>query len=107
MPTPFVLGSREIPFIRTLPNGETRLTTIDLGREEYRDAANRFIAHGGRYLIRINEEGRVDLVAVLCRDGESDDAQAVVVAECDNGPDLIDTCRRMVLDSVRNMGAVQ
>lgn len=106
MTTPRLRGDTSIPFIRTFPSGETRLQTIDRGPDRHRDAC-KFIAHGGRYLILVVPGGTVEMVAVICRTGESDDARAVAFEECENGPELLDRVDLLVRRSVAALDAVQ
>lgn len=102
-----ILGATEIPFIRTFPSGETRIHGMDRGKELF-SLASKFIAHGGRYLVRKNERGLVDLVAVICRDGESDDVKCVgMIEDAQDDASILDEVDSLVKCSVASLDVVQ
>ena len=81
-----------IPFIRVFPNGRNGLTEITRSAD-IEALAHRFIAHDGRYLIMIAEDGAVKLAAVVLVDGEPD---GVAAESCGNGPELLEAVDRLV-----------
>lgn len=92
----------EIPFVRIYPDGRRGLQTIDRGETLY-TLACRFIAHGGRYGICINEDGTVDMVAVLNQNG--DDVLAAQEIAGNDGR-LLDATDRLVRASVVSLDEV-
>lgn len=86
----------EIPFVRIYPDGTRGLQTIDRGKAIY-TLACKFIAQGGRYGICINEDGTVDMVAVVSKDGD-DALAAQEIAH--NGVELLAATDRLVKASV-------
>lgn len=92
-----------IPFIRAFPSGEKRLQEIDRPAE-IQVLANRFIAHGGRYLVAIHSDEKVELVAAL---GTSDGIRKVASETTPNGPEMIDAVDRLVKASVEGLDTVQ
>lgn len=87
-----------IPFIRVFPNGRNGLTEITRSAD-IEALAHRFIAHDGRYLIMIADDGAVKLAAVVLRDGEPDE---VAAETCDNGPKLLEAVDRLVRKSAEH-----
>lgn len=86
----------EIPFVRIYPDGTRGLQTIDRGETMY-TLACKFIAAGGRYGICINEDGTVDMVAVMARNGD-DVLAAQEIAS--NDAKLLEATDRLVKASV-------
>lgn len=89
----------EVPFVRIYPDGTRGLQTIDRGETIY-TLACKFIAAGGRYGICINEDGSVDLVAVLGRNGDDVLAAQEITSNDANLPEATD---RLVKASVASL----
>lgn len=89
-----------IPFVRIYPTGLRGLQTIDRGESMY-TLACQFIAAGGRYGICIEEDGTVDMVAVM-KDATGDDGLAAQ-EHSTNGPELLAAVDRLVKASVADM----
>lgn len=87
-----------IPFIRVFPNGANKLQEIERSPEIEKLAAL-FIEREGRFLIRIDDKGRVNLAAAIMDEGEPWDA---ALADCDNGPEMLDAIDKMVHEAVEN-----
>lgn len=87
-----------IPFIRVYPNGTNRISEVERPEEIERLAAL-FLEREGRYLLKIEDNGRVHLAAAVMENGEPFEAALV---ECDNGPELFDAVDKLVRTSVEN-----
>lgn len=96
--------SSEIPFIRTLPDGTTKVTTVDRGKE-IGALASHFLAAGGRYLVMKMPDETVEMVAVLSNGDEEPTAVACETTE--DGPPMLDAIDRLVRDSVQRVGRLQ
>ena len=93
-----------IPIIRVYPNGRSGITEAHRP-DAIQAAANRFIAHGGRYMVAKMSETEVRLMAGLrSRDGKLIEAATETVP---NGLELLDAIDRLVSKSVRRLDDVQ
>lgn len=88
-----------IPFIRGFPSGARSLQDITRPFQIERKA-KKFIAHGGRYLIEIQTDGKVSLIAIIDVNGTAKDVAREL---CDNGPDLPLAVDALVLESVQHI----
>lgn len=93
-----------VPFIRVRPTGEG--ASIIKRPDDIQAMANRFIAHGGRYLIAAMEDGTAQLVAVTTSvlDGE-----IVQIAQqtVPNGVMLPNAVDQLVRDSIDALDQMQ
>lgn len=92
-----------IPFIRAFPSGEKRLQEIERPAE-IQALASKFIAYGGRYLVAIHSDEKVELVAAL---GDADGIRKIAEETTPNGPEMIDAVDRLVKASVEGLDTVQ
>lgn len=93
-----------IPFIRAFPDGHQVLSEIERP-SDIQALANRFIAHGGRYLVAVLSDEEVRLVAAtMGRDGETVEMASEVTA---NGPAILDAVDRLVRNSLVNLDLLQ
>lgn len=105
--SPRLEGDTSVPFIRTFPSGETRLTYMDRGPRVYALAC-KFIAHGGRFLVRKNERLLLDLVAIVCSHGNSDDATCVAMVEdCPESEELFAQVDWLIASAVDGLDRAQ
>lgn len=88
-----------VPFIRQYPNGRRKAETIIRGREVERLAAE-FIDCAGRYLIEIQRDGDVKLMAIIDLQGGCTEVATEIV---ENGPALLEVVDRLVRASVKNI----
>lgn len=99
-----------VPFIRAFPSGEKRLQQIQVHPEIYALAC-KFIAHGGRYLVFINGQGDVELIAATMSNPQTATGQADVVEAAKetvpNGPELPPAVDRLIRTSVEKLDSLQ
>lgn len=81
-----------IPFIRGLPNGRRGLQEIARSAP-IETKARKFIAHDGRFLVEIQPDERVKLMAIIDVDAG---AKEVATEYSPNGPELLDAVDRLV-----------
>lgn len=94
-----IQASYAIPFVRIFPSGTRGLQTIDRGEAMY-TLACKFIAAGGRYGITINEDGNVDMVAVLNQNGDDVLAAQEITS---NDARILEAADRLVIESVASL----
>lgn len=94
-----------VPFVRARPDGSTGLSVIKRP-EDIQAMANRFLAHGGRYLIAAMEDGTVQMVAATA---SVVDGELVNMAErtVPNGVMLPNAVDELVRDSVKALDEMQ
>lgn len=94
-----VQSKYEIPFVRIYPDGTRGLQTIDRGETIY-TLACKFISVGGRYGICVNEDGTVDMVAVMIHNG----AEVLAAQEiASNDAGLLEATDKLVKASVASL----
>ena len=91
-----------IPFIRKLPNGHRKTEQVErpVGIE---NQARAFLDRGGRYLIEVQTDLKVHLMAILDvpRDGIPG-TEEIAHLECDNGPGILSKVDELVRASINN-----
>jgi hypothetical protein len=102
---PALAPTTAIPFIRSFPNGTTRLATVDRGEEMYALACQ-FIAAGGRYLVMKMPDESVELVAAL-GNGPGKEPTGVACETTEDGPAMLDAVDRLVRESVARLDRLQ
>jgi len=87
-----------IPFIRKLPDGK-RVAQLIERSHTVENKAMAFLDRGGRYLIEIQTDAKVHLMAIL---GFDDKVEEVAALSCENGPDLPIAVDELVEQSIAN-----
>jgi len=99
MPVHLKPTTNRIPFIRRYPNGRVAMQTIERSFPIF-SMANNFIHAGGRYVVSISDEGRVELAAILIHRETREEVECAS-DECANDRSLPHKIDELVRDSVR------
>lgn len=95
-------GSTLIPFIRVLPNGRKVMHPVERSVATG-VLARQFLRNRGRYMITINDDLTVHLVAVLLPTLKGEEPDLCAEATCYNDPGLLQAVDLLVRDSVTIM----
>ena len=97
-----------IPFIRVMPNDMPLVLQKIRRSRDTNMLAQRFISHGGRYLIALVEEEGVEYARLCAMVGGSGvDGLILLESRVENGPALLDAVDALVRGSLDGLDAAQ